>query len=200
MTVILPSKPVTLPNFLTKEENETLYKYAVEQKNLFLERVSKPDFPEQKSLGLVQGTDKFKNFKQLIVNRLSQAMPAVFKITSIPKFKIGEIESDVSVYSDKNFLGLHEDIFCSNSRKMTYIYYFHSVPKQFVGGQLVVYDSLVDFELNLTKAESCYLIEPSNNTCVLFPSQCYHQVLQVACSDFADSRFSINGWIHASSI
>jgi SM-20-related protein len=70
----------------------------------------------------------------------------------------GKIEADVSAILDKGFLELHNDTFCAPSRLLTYVYYFHSVPKRFTGGQLIIQ--------NVNPEES--VVEPDNNTCIVF--------------------------------
>ena len=41
-------------------------------------------------------------------------------------------------------------------------------------------------------------ISPQQNDIVFFPCGCLHEVRPVACPThaFADSRFTLNGWIH----
>ncbi|HEY9301476.1 MAG TPA: 2OG-Fe(II) oxygenase, partial [Phormidium sp.] len=74
--------------------------------------------------------------------------------------------------------------------------YFYREPKPFSGGELLIYDTQI-FNSSYYKADSFQAIEPRNNSIVFFPSQCYHEVLPVTCVSqaFADSRFTINGWV-----
>ncbi len=40
-------------------------------------------------------------------------------------------------------------------------------------------------------------IEPRNNSLILFPPHCQHEVLPVTCPSgkFSDRRFTVNGWV-----
>ncbi len=69
-------------------------------------------------------------------------------------------------------------------------------PKAFSGGELLLYNSKIENNLYVN-AESFTKIEPRNNSIVFFLSRCMHEVLPVNCKSkaFADSRFTINGWV-----
>jgi Rps23 Pro-64 3,4-dihydroxylase Tpa1-like proline 4-hydroxylase len=59
----------------------------------------------------------------------------------------------------------------------------HSEPRSFSGGELTIRSSGV---------------QPQGDTLVLFPSCSVHEVLpvRVPSGAFADSRFTVTGWIH----
>jgi Rps23 Pro-64 3,4-dihydroxylase Tpa1-like proline 4-hydroxylase len=80
---------------------------------------------------------------------------------------------------------------------ITFIYYFFREPKGFDGGALRVYDSRVDLYGNVTPGDF-QTIHPSQNQMIFFPSNSLHEVLPVNCAsgDLADSRFTVNGWVH----
>jgi SM-20-related protein len=90
-----------------------------------------------------------------------------------------------------NFLALHPDKTELTKHALTFVYYFHHKPKSFIAGNLVIYalDNQCQFEV----------IEPTDNSLILFDSRYWHEVLTVRCpsQDFMHSRFTVNGWFNA---
>lgn len=84
----------------------------------------------------------------------------------------------------------------TQNRELTYVYYFYREPKPFSGGELLLYDSKIENNYYV-QADSFKTVEPRNNSIVFFPSRYLHEVKLVSCPSkaFADSRFTINGWI-----
>lgn len=86
----------------------------------------------------------------------------------------------------------------TETRVLSYLYYFCKEPKPFFGGQLRVYDTEWDPQAHHMQIRG-YFNEfvPENNCLVFFRSSCIHEVLPVICpsQQFGDSRFTINGWI-----
>jgi hypothetical protein len=178
----IPAKCVIIPDFFPLDVNQSLCDYTWKHEASFFERSHSLGFPLQKSFAASHGFDGWKSH---IVEMLGLRLPSVLDAFGLACFNPGKIEADVSAILDKGFLELHNDTFCAPDRLLTYVYYFHSVPKRFKGGQLIIH--------GLEPQES--VVEPENNTCIFFPAHCYHQVLPVACRDFVDGRFSVNGWI-----
>jgi Rps23 Pro-64 3,4-dihydroxylase Tpa1-like proline 4-hydroxylase len=81
-------------------------------------------------------------------------------------------------------------------RQVSFIYYFHTIPRQFKGGDLLLFDT--DIENNSWHFKHTR-ISPTHNSLVLFPSQFYHQVTPVHLEpdEFMHGRFTLNGWIHS---
>ena len=81
------------------------------------------------------------------------------------------------------------------TRRLTYVYYFHRLPKPFAGGDLLLYDTDVQ---NGGYAAAFTRLEAVDNSIVLFPSEYCHQVTSVRCAspEWGDSRFTLNGWFH----
>ena len=70
-------------------------------------------------------------------------------------------------------------------------------PKQFSGGELRIYDSRREND-NYVPTANYRTIVPEQNQLVLFASGLSHEITPVDCpsGQFADSRFTVNGWIH----
>ena len=85
----------------------------------------------------------------------------------------------------------------SDSRLVTFAYYFHREPKRFAGGDLLLYDTSP--AMGGYRAAAFSRIQPVNNSLVLFPSSYFHAVLPVHANDdvFENARFTVNGWLHA---
>ena len=62
-----------------------------------------------------------------------------------------------------------------------------------------LYDEKIDNNY-LKQANSFKKIAPKNNSIIFFLSRYWHEVLPVNCpsKNFADGRFTINGWLHKS--
>ncbi len=78
------------------------------------------------------------------------------------------------------------------------VYYLHRTPRGFGGGQLRLYDTVLD-EGGARPAESYRTIEPAHDTIVFFPAGAFHEVVPSTCPSghFADHRFTLTTWISA---
>ena len=77
------------------------------------------------------------------------------------------------------------------------MYFLHKEPRRFSGGELRIFETrLVDDRP--VPVDHGQTIVPRQNTIVFFPSRHQHEVLpvRVPSGEFADSRFTVNGWIH----
>jgi Rps23 Pro-64 3,4-dihydroxylase Tpa1-like proline 4-hydroxylase len=83
------------------------------------------------------------------------------------------------------------------SRRMTFVYFFHREPIQFEGGELRLHDS-TKIEDHPNSTGSYQTIVPQQNQIVFFPCSTLHEITPVQCQsrEFADSRFTVNGWLH----
>lgn len=194
-TEILISDWVQIDNFLTRDEKNQLLDYVLQ---------SEPDFvPTSTSTGDLNYRQStilysFPEFSQLIVNRIQAILPDVFRKLKLSPFPVAQIETQLTAHNDGNYYKIHNDNGSPDTatRELTYVYYFYREPKPFSGGELVLYDSKLENNFYV-KADSSHLVEPRNNSIVFFLSRYLHEVLPVNCPSqaFADSRFTINGWI-----
>ncbi|MEP0760961.1 2OG-Fe(II) oxygenase [Trichocoleus sp. DQ-A2] len=140
----------------------------------------------------------FPEFSELVVNRIKAILPNVFRKLGIPSFKVSDIESQLTSHNDGNYFKIHNDNGSPETitRELTYVYYFYREPKPFSGGELLIYDSKVENNFYV-QSDSFKTVEPKNNSIVFFLSRYLHEVLPVVCPSkaFADSRFTINGWV-----
>jgi len=112
---------------------------------------------------------------------------------------ITRTEVQVTASNDGDSFAIHPDDGHEEvaSRYLTFVYFFHREPKQFVGGELRIHDSRLQRERYVSQG-SYQKIVPQENQIVFFPCSLLHEITPVECPSraFADSRFTLNGWIH----
>lgn len=117
-------------------------------------------------------------------------LPEVLDHLKMGAFEIGHLEMQLTSHNDGEYYHWHSDNGMPETagRTVTFVYYFHGLPKRFTGGELVIYGD--DGE----KA----VIEPANDTLIFFPSRTRHEVRVINCPSrrFGDGRFTLNGWVH----
>jgi Rps23 Pro-64 3,4-dihydroxylase Tpa1-like proline 4-hydroxylase len=197
-TDVLESHYVQIDHFLTPEEQQRLLDHVLQQESAFIPTTtSTGDVDYRRSMILYS----FPEFSQLMVNRIQAILPDVFRKLQFPSFPIAEIEAQLTSHNDGNYYKIHNDNGSPDTatREFTYVYYFYREPKAFSGGELVIYDSKIENNFYV-QGDSYKLVEPRNNSIVFFLSRYLHEVLPVSCPTqaFADSRFTINGWVRRS--
>lgn len=195
----LASKYVQIDNFLTVEEHKRLLDYVFQRELAFVPTsTSTGDADYRRSMILYS----FPEFSNLIVNRIQAIIPDVLRELRISPFPVADIEVQLTAHNNGNYYKVHNDNGSPDTatREFTYVYYFYREPKPFSGGELLIYDSKIENNFYV-KADSFQTVEPHNNSIVFFLSRYLHEVLPVRCPSkaFADSRFTINGWIRRQS-
>ncbi|MDZ8090090.1 MAG: 2OG-Fe(II) oxygenase [Nostoc sp. DedQUE12b] len=192
---ILASDYIQIDNFLKPEEHKSLLKYVLEKESDFLpSNTSTNDVNYRQSMVVYS----FAEFSELILKRIQAMIPDIISKLNLPSFSVSQIESQLTAHNDGNYYKLHNDNGSSDTdtRELTYVYYFYQEPKSFSGGELLIYDSKIENNLYVN-AETFKTVEPRNNSIVFFLSRYMHEVLPVNCPSqaFGDSRFTINGWV-----
>jgi SM-20-related protein len=191
----LISRYAQIDNFLTPAEKNKLIKYVLAKESEFVSTSTSTNAEDYRR-SMVLHT--FPEFSELMVNRIKGILPDVLQKLNIPSFPLGEIEAQLTMHNDKNFYKVHNDSGSPDTatRFFTYVYYFYREPKAFSGGELQIYDSKIENNFYVA-ADSFRTVEPRNNSIVFFLSRYMHEVLRVSCPSkaFADSRFTINGWV-----
>ncbi len=139
---------------------------------------------------------------EIMLPRLNQALPDVVRRLDITRAANASgapgVDCQVTAHNDADFYGMHNDSGAVglDRRTISYVYYFRAKPKPFRGGELRLYEVAVENNVYVAGDEH-WLIEPKDNSVVFFPSHTMHEVLPVSCASkqFADSRFTVNGWI-----
>jgi Rps23 Pro-64 3,4-dihydroxylase Tpa1-like proline 4-hydroxylase len=196
---IIPSFWLQINDFFTPEEYENLLAFTITKESKFVPTttMNKDDKIYRRSLVLYYYD--FPEFYELILNKVQKILPEILTKINYPEFSLGEIECQLTAHNDNHYYKVHQDNATQElaSRELSYVYYFYRLPKNFSGGELKLYNTKIDNNISCP-AETYHTIEPINNSLVLFPSSYHHEILPVKCTShkFADSRFTLNGWIN----
>lgn len=136
--------------------------------------------------------------------RLEAILPHARRETGVTRFRMGKIERQITAHQNSDFFDVHTDLGepwrDSASRRLSYVYYFHEQPKRFEGGELRLYDQVIDEHGVPQRADTFQTIDPADNTIVFFPSTAFHEVrpvhVTVDPSQPGTTRFTFNGWFH----
>lgn len=192
-------------DFLTKRELRGLTKYVLTQEGDFTPSTVIPDGVPQAATDPSYRKSRvlydLGEYAALIQDRILALLPEVLRVFNREAFPISHIDVQITASNHGDFFKVHQDNSSMEPadiplRELSYVYYFHSEPKAFRGGQLRIYDS-EDGEVQNSEKRSTKTITPRQNTLVLFPSSYDHEVLPVRCPTrkFVNSRFTVNGWV-----
>jgi SM-20-related protein len=194
---------VVFDEFLTLPELNALRQYVLDQEMRFeISEVLSPgvtggavDYEQRRSRVLMdQG-----GHERIIEDRLLTCLPRVLQKWGRDPFPISRVESQTTASNHGDFFRCHSDNGAEvvATREITFVYFFHREPKQFSGGELRIYDSRREND-NYVPTANYRTIVPEQNQLVLFASGLSHEITAVDCpsGQFADSRFTVNGWIH----
>lgn len=192
--------PFTLiEDFLTPEENKQLLEYALENEEKFeasKTTTKKENYRKSKVLFSI----KDSKWRDLFMARLKLHLPHITATLNTPGFRIGESEIQLTASNDGEYFKAHADAGNKGDptagREVTFVYYLHGTPKGYSGGDLLFYPDgpgNPDFD----KGRGVKAITPKNNSLISFASNRWHEVDMVRCPSgkFADSRFTVNGWL-----
>jgi SM-20-related protein len=180
-----PIRYLKISNFLDDEERKWLLNYVFQQKSNFTKSELIPPDPNKRKSTVLHSWDK-----EWFICKLQLLATPAANILKLPEPK-GGIVAQITASNNNDFLSPHPDKTELTNHLLTFVYYFHQIPKSFIGGSLVIYalDNQCQFEV----------VEPVDNTLILFNSRFWHEVLTVRCpsQDFMHSRFTVNGWFNA---
>jgi Rps23 Pro-64 3,4-dihydroxylase Tpa1-like proline 4-hydroxylase len=135
----------------------------------------------------------------LIFSRIQSALPRVLEKLAVEPFPISRFEGQITASNDGDFFRHHSDDAEEEiaTRQLTFVYFFHQEPKAFRGGELRLHDA--QWENGVwTNTGNFKMLAPEQNQIVFFRSSIVHEITPVECPSqaFADSRFTVNGWLH----
>jgi Rps23 Pro-64 3,4-dihydroxylase Tpa1-like proline 4-hydroxylase len=195
MIDVLAAQWILIPNFLKDEARSQLLTYVLSQADQFVPTsTSTGEIDYRKSQILYN----FPEFSDWMTHQVGTKLPEIFTQLDVMPFTPSQIEIQLTAHNDGNYYKIHNDNGSGDAatRTISYVYYFYREPKGFSGGELRLYDLSIE-QGYYSQAESYTLIEPQNNSLIFFPSHTLHEVMPVVCPSrsFADSRFTLNGWI-----
>jgi hypothetical protein len=122
--------------------------------------------------------------------RLVDEMDKALTACHVDPFDLGLIEVNSTLYHHGARFGWHDDSPGYDgrpepTRRVSFCYYMHSDPRMFRGGELEFLDGTV--------------IEPANDTLVMFHPLQRHRVRQVECwsCEMLHGRWALMGWVHS---
>ena len=128
---------------------------------------------------------------------LDAVFPEVCEMLKLPIFS-ASYDLQFQAHVDGGFHRPHPDHDIENFRKLAFIYYFHTQPKGFEGGELRIYAAAKDGS-PWYEPTVFHTIPPTDNSVLFFPVEYYHEVLQVTShknrTGFDGARLSFGGWI-----
>jgi Rps23 Pro-64 3,4-dihydroxylase Tpa1-like proline 4-hydroxylase len=154
------------------------------------------DSVHRRSRGLFEIAD----LRHMMLRSISPILHRLFADLSMASFEVSRIEAQLAATNDGEFFKIHTDNSHPrlSSRRLTFVFFFNRDPAPFSGGALRIYDTS-SLEGRRVAASTWRDVQPRQNTMVFFPSETWHEILPVRCpsGSFADSRFTLNGWLHA---
>ena len=131
------------------------------------------------------------------MSKINSLLPGILPKLEIIYLPIRNFELQITVHLDGHFYKAHQDSDGKKTadRQISFVYYFHQIPKGFTGGDLLLFDT--DLKKNVHSLIEFSRIKSVNNSIIFFPSAYYHKVTQVICkkNSFCNGRFTLNGWI-----
>jgi len=196
---ILPANYVQIENFLTPEENREALKIALKQSSKFVDSKTTTKAVNYRKSSILYAT-LFPSFYEFLRKKLMATIPSVLTQLNFSPFTVSQVEMQLTAHNDGCFYKIHNDSGSpeTDTRVISYVYYFHKQPKNFSGGNLRLYAT--EWNNNYALNEREFIdIEPHNNSIVFFDSRCKHEVMPVSCPSrrFEDGRFTLNGWFRA---
>ena len=194
-----------IENLLAPDDAARITAHALAHESLF----------EDATISLANGPDGFAadtRFRQsrvlnnvgglvpLIMPRLEALIPTLLQEFGLGGLPLKKIECQLTANGDGDFFKTHTDNALPEiaHRHVSYVYYFHRDPKQFSGGHLKLYNTLIADGFN-DCGDCAFDYAPLHNSLMVFPSYLHHEVTPVACATrvLADQRLTLNGWLCA---
>jgi hypothetical protein len=197
------AKCVVLDEFLTPQEVEELMQFTLRHETDFqtsgvISPTGEPgmiDYSHRRSRLLMD----LEGHEHVMLERIRGVLPSVLDRLGEEEFPVSRVEAQITASNDGDFFGAHCDDGQETiaSRKITFVYFFHREPRPFEGGELRLHDTR-SAGGRLIKAGCYQSISPLQNQIVFFPCSLMHEITPVKCLSkaFADSRFTLNGWLH----
>jgi len=141
--------------------------------------------------------DDLGEFAGLFSEGIKQSLEPVLKRLGVEPFPIARIEMQATASGDGDYFRMHRDGGEDDSRVISFVYFCFREPRRFSGGELRLFDA-ERVKDKLVSTDRSVTLSPRQDMILFFPSGSEHEVLPVRVPSraFADSRFTVNGWIH----
>jgi Rps23 Pro-64 3,4-dihydroxylase Tpa1-like proline 4-hydroxylase len=178
---VVRAQCVVLDEFLAPQELEELVSYTLQREAEFQssELVSPSgepgmiDYDHRRSRVLMD----LGKHEEIILDRIRGVLPRVLDQLGIEQFPVTQVEAQITASNDGDFFRAHsddsEEIIAS--RRITFVYFFHSEPRPFEGGELRLHDSHPEGGLQVSSG-SYQTVVPQQNQIVFFPCSLLHEI------------------------
>ncbi len=192
---------LALDEFLAPQELRALFDFTLAHETEFrVSEVVSPaggivDYEYRRSRVLLE----LGAYQEIIMRRIKSVLPEVCEQLGMDWFDPSYVEAQITASNDGDCFKIHTDNGQSEiaSRYLTFVYFFHKEPAAFQGGELRLYDEHPQ-QVSGIESRPAHVIVPQVNRIVFFPCSVLHEITAVKCASraFADSRFTLNGWLH----
>lgn len=196
--LVKPAPFVIIPDFLTIAEQTSIWETIDAFQNRFKDsqiRNNTNKFRTDREVrhSKVLFREDLEDIASFFLPKITQSIERNYQQLAITPFKPIRKEIQLTLHNDGHFFTIHKDEGTGLNRVITYVYYFHQLPKTYQGGDLLLFDTNEEKD---HYAKDYTRIITQNNMLILFPSIYYHQVTPVHLDhdDFRRGRFTINGW------
>ena len=198
----LPARCVVLDEFLAPQEVEELTRFTLAHEGDFCaSEVVSPvadggvvNYEHRRSRVLMD----LERHQDVMLERIKAVLPQVLEKLDMKEFSIAGVEAQITASSDGDFFHFHSDNGSDRvaARHLTFVYFFQREPNPFEGGDLRIHDARLEGDGYVSEG-SYRTIVPRQNQIVFFPCELMHEITPVNCASqlFADSRFTLNGWL-----
>jgi len=137
------------------------------------------------------------DYSAAVRERIVALLPEITESLGHPAFDVAGVEIQGTASRDGDYFRMHADSDDADTRELTFVLFLQQEPRRFSGGDLRVHKTELSGDKHVPTGVSQTVV-PKHNQLVVFPSRYNHEVLPVGVpsGEFADSRFTINGWIH----
>jgi hypothetical protein len=186
----------SVPNFLGSQRQELLDFVLGQEQSFRAATVAQGDARAvNEAVRRARILDSLGAFEGAFVDHLKEQLPWALDRLGHPEFPFGRIEVQATASNHGDYFRLHQDGGPDATREISFVYFLHDEPRRFSGGELrICRTRWIDGRLTPRDL----ILPPQGETLVFFPSRQAHEVLpvDVPSQAFADSRFTVNGWIH----
>jgi len=192
---------VEYQNLLTQPQVQEVLDFLIANENNFVTativKAGEAAASVDERLRKAKTLDDLGRFGPLISDALKERLAPALQRLGHPAFPVGRIELQATASNDGDYFRLHPDAEPGDTREISFVYFLYRLPRRFSGGELRIFKTRVA-DGQIARADHSHTISPRHGTLIFFPALNQHEVLPVRAPtrQFADSRFTINGWIH----
>ncbi len=194
----IPPPYALIPDFLTDAELAQILAFTLAHAEGFQSAGAyEPSQTRLRSARLLDGPFNGP-LAALVMPKLQALMPQLWPQLRIDPIPLNSLECQITAHGDGDFFATHTDNGAPDIsyRRISYVYYFHRDPKQFSGGHLCLYNTLIQDGRGKC-GQLAANIDPPRNGLMIFPTFIHHSVTPIQCASAAltDQRLTLNGWM-----